>query len=175
MATTFSGTNQELYEISNVDQLVGLRSEKDRNFRIAVRHTNINSAIYTSVVIYNEVVNVDIVSLLTSCENDILGVDNAVIGRDELISVLGAFGFNIAFVNIEQLSPDTVAFLQSLYDVGFRFFNFTTDGMCVYMTEHGASSRASIFANFDKCDFSKFLLSENPQSTYMIGDYIWVI
>lgn len=172
MSTTFSGTNSELYEISNFDQLVGLRSGKDRNFRIAVIHENINSAIYTSVTIYNEAVNVAVLSMLVSCENDILGVDDAIIGRDKFISVLSAFGFNVRFKEQMSLTPDTISFLQSLYDVGYRFFNFTADGMYVYMVDSDTKAKANVFTNFDKCDFSKLILSDEPQSFYNIGDYI---
>lgn len=174
MANTFSGSNSESYEISNVDQLIGLRSQKDRNFRISVRHSNIDSAIYTSVIIYNELKNTEIISLLTSCENDILGVSDAIISRDNLILVLASFGFNVQFSDSIDLTAQTKQFLQSLYDVGFRYFKFTSDGMIVLMSNSNDSNyaTASLFSGFDLCDFSRFILSSQPQTIYNIGDYI---
>ena len=172
MAITFSGKNLETYEVSSVHQLVGLRSQKDRSYRISVLQSNIDGPEYTSVVIYNEEKNVNIVSLLVSCKNDVLGVSDAIITRQDLVTVLTAFGFYVSFVDLQPLDQDTADFLRSLYAVGYRYFNFTDAGMFVYMTDKDKKSLASDFTNFDKCDFSRFKLSVQPQSYYNIGDYI---
>lgn len=172
MANTFSGTNNELYEISDVQQLVGLRSYKNRSIRLSVRKSTIDSAIYTSVVIYNESLTVDIISMLVSCENDVLGVSDAIIGRDEMISVLAAFGFNVSFSNKIELDESTIQFLKTVYAVGYNYFKITEDGVILYLQNMTDPINAKKFTGYDACDFSKFYLSDAPKSVYNIGDYI---
>lgn len=171
MATTFSGTNLEQYQISDFDQLVGIRSNTNRDLVIRTTTYDISDAVVKSIQVYNKSVEngAVIISLPFKVLNSASSkYSSAVISSDEIIRLLNAFGFNVAFGEKVRLSVKTLNFLKSLYNIGYQYMKFTESGIYFYLSSLDEGQLGDKFNGFHDCDFSPLDTKEIYNISHLI-------
>ncbi len=162
MATTFSGTNNEIYQISDFEQIVGLRSTKNTKLRLRVLTVNCCSAIIKSVQIYDEGAANCVISSLPYSITEVgaTGCSSCLINYDDILRVLNAFGFNVEFSEPIRLSMKTLNFLKTLNSIGYQYMKFTDAGIYFYLTSMDQGQLGNDFIGFHDCDFSPLSVKE---------------
>lgn len=157
MANTFSGTNLELYKITDVDQVIGLTSTKNSNLKLRVLNTSIDSKIMCKCVqVYNKLHDTVIISLLCKCVDDDEGYVIGVSSNDEIERILKSFGFNVEFDSVDLIDEHTLDFLKAINSIGYKFLQFTkSSGAVVFFEDMIDGVCASRMTGYDLCDFSK--------------------
>lgn len=170
MATTFSGKTNEMYRISNFDQIVGIRSNNNKNLRVKILTFNEGSALIKSLQIYDELnaesVIVSLPYALTEASPD--SYLNGLVPREDIIRILNAFGFNVEFGEKVRLSIKTLNFLKTLHNVGYRYLKFTDSGVYFYLSSLEDGQLGNKFTGFFDCDFSPL----DTKEIYNIGHLI---
>ncbi len=156
MANTFSGVNSELYQISDVDQIVGLTSVKNNNLKLRVLSILIdNNTKCKCVQIYDKSHDTVIISMLCECTDDSLGYVNGISSNEDIELILNSFGFNVKFVSFDLIDKSTLEFLKAVNSVGYKFLQFTESGIVVFFEDMTDGVFAHKMIGYDLCDFSK--------------------
>ena len=162
MATTFSGNTAELRQISDFEQIVGLKSTKNDNLRLRVLTTNCGSAVIKSVQVYDEGAAGCVIGSFpySVIESGTISYSNGLLNYDDIVRILNAFGFNVEFGEKVRLSVKTINFLRTLNSIGYQYMKFTNSGIYFYLTAMDQGQLGNSFTGFHDCDFSPLDVKE---------------
>lgn len=155
-----------VFEFSNWNQLVGLRSVDYPYLKITVDQFNSSSLIGTKINIVDTSNNIIYFSGFVRVVESASFNPMAVFEVDEIIKRINSYGFNISFIEPTTLPPETITILEGLRTLGYNFLSLQYE--IIYATESKSVYEYAIDNQYRPESYPKLPEDELGNSPYTI-------